>query len=97
MSPTPDAVEPGQVWRDRDQRTKGAGEFTVLAVVGPFSWTGEATTATADAIDTAARKAGTTGDTYAVVRRESGRLTRIRVDRMFRGGARGYEYVGRSK
>lgn len=97
MTTTPDAVEPGQVWRDRDQRTKGAGEFTVLAVVSPGRWTGEATTATGPAIDAAARKARATGDTYALVRRESGRLTRIRVDRMWDGGARGYEYVGRSK
>lgn len=91
---TPDAVEPGQIWRDRDQRTRGAGEFVVLAVVGPDRWTGEAP---ATAVEAATRKARATGSTYAVVRRESGRLTRIRVDRLFRGGARGYEYVGRSK
>lgn len=27
---TPKTVEPGQVWRDNDQRTKGSGEFTVI-------------------------------------------------------------------
>ena len=26
---TPTTVEPGQIWRDNDQRTKGSGEFTV--------------------------------------------------------------------
>lgn len=26
---TPTTVEVGQMWRDNDQRTKGAGEFTV--------------------------------------------------------------------
>ena len=25
-------VEPGQVWRDNDARTRGAGEFRVIAV-----------------------------------------------------------------
>ena len=27
---TPTTVEPGQIWRDNDQRTKGSGEFTVI-------------------------------------------------------------------
>ena len=26
---TPTTVEPGQIWRDNDQRTKGSGEFVV--------------------------------------------------------------------
>lgn len=30
--PTPATVEPGQVWRDNDQRSRGAGEFVVEAV-----------------------------------------------------------------
>ena len=32
MSTTPQQVEPGQVWRDNDTRTRGAGEFRVIAV-----------------------------------------------------------------
>ena len=34
MSTTPQQVEPGQVWRDNDERSKGAGEFTI---VGTFT------------------------------------------------------------
>ena len=30
MSSTPETVEPGQVWRDNDERSKGAGEFEVI-------------------------------------------------------------------
>ena len=30
---TPATVEPGQIWRDNDQRTKSSGEFRVLAVI----------------------------------------------------------------
>lgn len=29
---TTPTVEPGQVWRDNDARTRGAGEFRVIAV-----------------------------------------------------------------
>ena len=101
MTTTPDAIEPGQVWRDRDQRTKGTGEFTVVAVVsrieGGTATTGGDGPPTPPTLLRAEQAARETGDAYAVVRRESGRLTRIRLDRMFRGGARGYEYVGRAK
>ena len=34
---TPTTVEPGQIWRDNDQRTKGSGEFTVVSVVDGFA------------------------------------------------------------
>lgn len=27
---TPEQVEPGQMWKDNDQRTRGSGEFTVI-------------------------------------------------------------------
>lgn len=30
---TPTTVEPGQHWRDNDQRTKGTGEFVVKHVI----------------------------------------------------------------
>ena len=37
---TPATVEPGQIWRDNDQRTKGSGEFVVLNLfVGELSHT----------------------------------------------------------
>ena len=29
MSNTPQQVEPGQVWRDNDERSRGSGEFVV--------------------------------------------------------------------
>lgn len=28
----PEKVEPGQQWRDNDQRSKGAGEFTIVGL-----------------------------------------------------------------
>lgn len=40
MSTTPEKVEPGQVWRDKDERSKGAGEFVVEGTfVGRLSHT----------------------------------------------------------
>lgn len=75
---TPQQVEPGQVWRDNDERSKGAGEFTVQSVV-----TGGGT---------ANRRLSRE---YAIVKRESGRTTWIRVDRLLPGKA--YRYIGRQR
>lgn len=27
----------GEIWRDKDQRSKGSGEFTVVSVVGDYA------------------------------------------------------------
>ena len=35
---TPTTVEPGQIWRDNDQRTRGAGEFTVEKVTATHAF-----------------------------------------------------------
>lgn len=99
----PQAVEVGQVWRDQDARSVGAGEFTVVAVVGPgeenLEIIGSARLSDdtlMEAIYSARAKAQLDGRTYAVVARPH-RLTRIRTDRMLANSKRGYAYLGRSR
>ena len=69
-------VEPGQVWRDNDERSKGAGEFTIVEITVD-SWGNPRS---------------------AIVRREAtGRLSTIRLERLLKGGRRGYTYIGRGR
>ena len=78
----PTTVEPGQIWRDNDQRTKGSGEFVVEEVF-PVN-------------DVPLLKRGL----YASVRRtDTGRRTRVKVDRLLSGTntQRGYTYLGMSR
>ena len=83
MQRKPEQVEPGQVWKDNDYRTKGSGEFTVLdvyiAVVNH-------------------RQNGPHEVEFAKVRREDGRRTRISTSRLLNDNtSRGYSYIGKSK
>lgn len=101
MTDKPTKVEPGQVWRDNDERTDGAGEFTVLAVArgNASEYTGDLETIQ-DAVVDAEEASVRTGHGYAVVRRNAThRLSRIRVDRLLhpRWTKRGYTYIGRSR
>ena len=102
----PTTVEVGQIWRDNDQRTKGAGEFTVLAVVdsghGDTTWlpgVGVDVSRRASAIAAKAGEWNLDDFPSAIVQRKGGRLTRIRCDRLLSGGntQRGYTYLGMSR
>ena len=100
---TPTTVEPGQIWRDNDQRTKGAGEFVVLAVVG---LDGKRYGEISDSLRPRVEGAVTTAEKYAhwgwedmaVVNRGE-RLSVIRADRLLNGTntQRGYTYLGMSR
>ena len=81
--PTPTTVEPGQMWRDNDQRTKGSGEFVVLEVI--------------DRYDPSTDKI--VPDEAVVRREATGRKRVIRVDRLLKGSntQRGYTYLGMSR
>lgn len=79
---TPEQVEPGQMWRDNDQRTRGAGEFIV------------------EELGTARGGMYARDTPVAIVRRtNTGRRTRIRIDRLLNGTntQRGYTYLGKKK
>lgn len=100
---TPTTVEVGQIWRDNDQRTKGSGEFVVLAVVGPFyAQFGDVP----DHVRPRLERAAKTAEKYArwhdadmVVGRREGRLSVIRAERLLRHSNRrtGYTYLGKSR
>ena len=81
---TPTTVEPGQIWRDNDQRTRGSGEFTVIEVCHDVRYAGY--------------KQERSGY-FARVERKGGRKTTIAVTRLLNGTntQRGYTYLGRSK
>ena len=101
---TPTTVEVGQMWRDRDQRTKGSGEFTVVAVVG--SRHGDTTYLPGQGVEVSRRvtraavriatnpRVKDSAFPFAIVRRETGRLTSIRVSRLLHGP---YELIGRAR
>lgn len=102
--PEPQTVEPGQMWRDRDERSKGTGEFTVIALWNGNGDTGPGPVALHDRASEA-DKAKAHGmvigsldrgieDPFAIVRRKGGHMSRIRLDR-FQG--RDYEYMGRAR
>lgn len=92
----PTTVEPGQMWRDRDQRTKGAGEFTVVALQDERG----TLTPGQDVSDTILvrvrrmKACWPAAETAIVYRREADRLTRIRTSRLLSGP---YEYLGRAR
>ena len=99
---TPTTVEPGQMWRDRDQRSRGTGEFTVWAVVhasGTVTRLDQPPAAWPRAEKIVQRIIRDPGwwprQAIAVVyRRETGRLTSIRASRLLHGP---YEYLGRAR
>lgn len=102
--PTPTTVEPGQVWRDNDQRSRGAGEFVVWAVVHPgkverLEEPPAAWPRAERLIEQAIRDAGGLAHVYPgdviAYRRETDRLVRIRIDRLEFG--RDYELIGKSR
>lgn len=92
----PTTVEPGQMWRDADQRSKGEGEFVVVAVqdergtLTPGPDVGDTILARVRRM----KACWPPAETAIVYRREADRLTRIRADRLLRGP---YEYLGRSR
>ena len=104
--PEPQTVEVGQMWRDNDQRTKGSGEFTVVAVVG--SRHGDATYLPGhprpDLVSKAVKRTvlspaiKDSAFPFAIVNRD-GRLTRVNCDRLLKGTntQRGYTYLGMSR
>ena len=106
MSTTPQQVEPGQVWRDNDERSKGAGEFVVRAIpqVDGYHIIDRSLAPTDERGDRAydwcekARARGLAGK-VAIVERQFGHFSRIRVDRLLKGGntQRGYTYIGRAR
>lgn len=69
MSATNPDPEVGQLWRDNDTRSYGAGEFEIVAV----------------------------DETYVIVKRQTGRNTRIRRDRLADDSGRGYSFIGKSR
>ena len=94
MSITPEKVEPGQVWRDNDERSKGAGEFTVEYVAYP--WSDPVSKGPTPIQSRALLEADGAGVPFAVVHRSAtGRRVLIRVDRLLAGKA--YRYIGRSR
>jgi hypothetical protein len=101
--PTPTTVEPGQIWRDNDQRTKGAGEFVVLAVThadGTVDQVPGLGVGVAPRAKRVIKSALHWPEEYAIVRRsETGRFARILVDRLLSGAntQRGYTYLGTSR
>ena len=102
MSSTPETVEPGQVWRDKDERSKGAGEFVVRAFpqVDSYHAIDRSLAPTDERFQRAydwcekARSRGLAGK-VAIVERLGGHFSRIRVDRLLKG--RDYEYIGRQR
>ena len=100
----PTTVEPGQMWRDTDQRTKGSGEFTIWAVVqadGTADRLDQIPAAWPRAERIVQRIIAESGNWHwhrqqlaIVYRREADRLTTIRADRLLHGP---YEYLGRAR
>lgn len=82
---TPTTVEPGQTWRDNDQRTKGSGEFVVLEVFHDVRYAGY--------------NKQRSGYFARVQRPDTGRKTVIAVTRLLNGTntQRGYTYLGMSR
>lgn len=80
-----DEVRPGQIWQDNDKRTAGSGEFVVTELV--------------DVQGHKHKLSLGSQYVYAIVKRESGKTTRIRTDRLVRHQAskRGYTYLGMKK
>lgn len=101
---TPETVQPGQVWQDNDRRTKGAGDFTVAAVVqqGEIRLADDLSADLAARVRASAQRLLRHGDdrpTAIVHRSETDRLTRISVNRLLlkSNQVRGYTYLGMSR
>lgn len=95
--------EVGQMWRDTDERSKGSGEFTIVALWGGHGATGpgpirlherasESDKTRAHGV--AERAIDRTTKPFVVALRKGGRMSRIRLDRLT---GRGYEYMGRAR
>ena len=100
--PKPETVEPGQRWRDLDQRTRHE-ELTVVAVVTAdgirYREGEEPDPQLAEMVeDLLPRVVGPEETDYAVVERGSGGITFHRVIKIARllgdDATRGYEYLG---
>ena len=107
MRSKPGEVEPGQIYRDIDQRSHGAGEFVVTATVRSRSDVpvfredaSDDEKARAERVIERARGSVVALFPLAVVHRPaSDRTYRVSIDRLMdpRPDSRGYEYIGRAR
>lgn len=107
MRTKPGVVEPGQMYRDIDQRSHGAGEFVVIATARsrtdiPMFREGVTAEEEARAERVIERARGSIVATFplaVVYRPASDRTYRVSIDRLMdpRPDSRGYEYIGRAR
>ena len=101
MNDKPEAVRPGQIWKDNDQRTKNAGEFTVVAVIDEHGVVRYQDGLPQGLATAAVRRVRRLNDRMrkgvALVDRGH-RLTTVSTYRMLtEGNSRGYSYLGMSR
>lgn len=93
----PATIEVGQMWMDTDPRSKGTGEFTIVAVIEPgkdpqVGSAGALNNALASMVPLAAKAARDQDRGFVIVKREHS-LSRIRTARL----AKHYAYLGRGR